>query len=143
MATNQPPPNYGFSDQQGGAPQGYPGGAPGGQPQGNGMAVAGLVLGILGLVLCWASILGWILALLGIIFGGLGMSKANKIGGKGKGMAVAGLVCGVLGLILGIALFFWALNQMKRHSRFGEAPVSEPDMRTYAERFVPAPLELS
>ncbi|MBA2541511.1 MAG: DUF4190 domain-containing protein [Deltaproteobacteria bacterium] len=141
MATNQPPPNYGFSDQPGGAPQGYPGGMPqgGGQPQGNGMAVAGLVLGILGLVLCWASILGWILALLGIIFGGLGIGKANKIGGKGKGMAIAGLVCGVLGLILGIALFFWALNQMKR-GRFGEAPSpTQPDMRSYAERYVPAP----
>ncbi len=124
MATNQPPPNYGFTDQP---PPGTPMGMPGGgmqQQQGNGMAVAGLVLGILGLVFCWVAIIGWIMALLGVIFGGVGMSKANKIGGKGKGMAVAGLACGVLGLVVGIALFFWALNKVKhdmeRWDRHGE-----------------------
>lgn len=117
MATNEPPPNYGFTNQPPpGAPMGMPGAGPmpGGQQQGNGMAVAGLVLGILGLVFCWVAVIGWILALLGVIFGGVGMSKANKIGGKGKGMAVAGLACGAIGLILGIALFFWALNQVKK-----------------------------
>ncbi len=94
------------------------------QSQGNGMAVAGLVLGILGLVFLWIPFLGWILALLGIIFGAVGNGKANKIGGKGKGMAVAGLVMGVLGLIGGIAFFLWALNEAKkaqryRYSRYG------------------------
>ena len=67
------------------------------------MAVAGLVLGILGLVLCFVAILGWILAVLGIIFGAVGIAKANKVG-RGKGMAIAGLVCGALGLIIGIAI---------------------------------------
>ena len=116
---------------------GMPGGMPGGQPQGNGMAVAGLVLGIIGLVFCWVAILGWILALLGVIFGGLGMGKANKIGGRGKGMAVAGLVCGVLGLIIGISVFFWALSHV-RHGRFGQNQV-QPDTRPAVERTVPAP----
>ena len=69
-------------------------------PQGNGMAVAGLVLGILGLVMCWI-VIGWILALLGIIFGAIGLGKAKRVG-KGKGMALAGLICGVLGIVVGI-----------------------------------------
>lgn len=86
----------------------YP--APGQPPQGNGLAVAGMVLGILGLALCWIPFLGWACALVGVILGALGMSKANKVGGKGKGMAIAGLVCGILGLLAGILIF--ALTMM-------------------------------
>jgi len=70
-----------------------------------------MVLGILGLVLCWFPFVGWIVALLGIIFGAIGNSKAGKIGGKGKGMALAGLITGVIGLIAGIAFFVWAMGQ--------------------------------
>ena len=84
------------------------------QPQGNGLAVAGLVLGIIGAVLFFVPFLGWILALLGIIFGALGNGKANKIGGKGKGMAMAGLILGIIGLIAGVAFFMWALNEAKK-----------------------------
>jgi hypothetical protein len=117
---------------------GAPMGAPEGQ-QGNGMAVAGLVLGIIGLVFCWVPFLGWILALLGIIFGGLGMGKANKIGGRGKGLAVGGLVCGVLGLVIGVALFFWALKASRGRMRFGEVQ-TQPDLRAGAELQMAAPL---
>lgn len=88
------------------------------QQQGNGLAVAGLVLGILGVVFLWIPVLGWILALLGLIFGAIGNGKANKIGGKGKGMAMAGLVLGILGLIGGIAFFLWALNEAKKAQRY-------------------------
>lgn len=99
-------PNYGFTN----SPQP---GAPPPQQQGNGMAVAGLVLGILGAVLFFVPFIGWILAILGIIFGALGNSKASKIGGKGKGMAIAGLVLGLIGLIVGVGTFVWAVNEAK------------------------------
>jgi hypothetical protein len=80
--------------------------APPYQPQpGNGLAVAGMVLGIIGLVLCWIPIAGAVCALVGVILGALGMSKAKKIGGRGKGMAIAGLVCGIVGMAIGILLF--------------------------------------
>jgi hypothetical protein len=69
--------------------------------QGNGLAVAGMVLGILGLALCWLGFIGMICALIGVILSGIGLAKSNKVG-KGKGMAIAGLVCGVLGLIAGV-----------------------------------------
>lgn len=104
------------------------------------MAVAGLVLGILALVLFFITWPSWILAILGIIFGALGISKANKIGGKGKGMAIAGLVCGVLGLLLGIVLFVLAMKASREFRRFGEAPVTQPDTQTYADRFVAPPV---
>ena len=118
MATNQPPPNYGFSNQPPpGAPMGMPGeGMP--QQQGNGMAVAGLVLGILALVLSWLTWPAWIMGILGIIFGAIGISKAGKIGGKGKGMAMAGLICAILGLIISIAWTFYIISQVSRHGHF-------------------------
>jgi RsiW-degrading membrane proteinase PrsW (M82 family) len=91
------------------------------QPQGNGMAVAALVLGILALVLFFIWFLAPIMGLLAIIFGAVGISKANKIGGKGKGMAIAGLVCGVIGMLLSIVLVVIAVGVASRHSsRFGQ-----------------------
>ena len=126
-------------------PQGQPqyGYTPG-QPQpGNGMAVTGLVLGIIGLVLCWIPFLGWLLALLGVIFGALGVSKANKIQGRGKGMAIAGLVTGVIGLLLGIVLFVLAMMAVKeterrlRYERYGEVTVPYTAPADVAQ--VPAP----
>jgi hypothetical protein len=78
-------------------------------PLGNGLAVAGLVLGIIGLVFCFVPVFGWVLAILGIIFGAVGISKANKVG-RGKGLAIAGLICGVLGLLIGVAIFIVALQ---------------------------------
>jgi hypothetical protein len=51
--------------------------------------------------LCWFLLAGGPLALLGIIFGAIGISKANQVG-QGKGLAIAGLTCGVLGLLFGV-----------------------------------------
>lgn len=49
----------------------------------NGLAIAALVLGILTFV-C----LGPIAGVLAIIFGFLGLKKANEMGGTGKGMSI-------------------------------------------------------
>lgn len=68
-----------------------------------------MVLGIIALVLCWIPFLCQILALLGIIFGALGIGRANKVG-KGKGMAIAGLVCGVVGGVLGTVIVVMAMK---------------------------------
>ena len=67
--------------------------------QGNGMAVAALVCGLVGLVL-----FGILLGLLAIIFGSIGIGTANKRGGAGKGMAIAGLILGCVDMILFIAI---------------------------------------
>ena len=95
---------------QGQFPQGqFPQGQPPAPPQGNGIAVAGLVLGIIGLVFCWVPFFGWLLDVLGVIFGAIGVGKANRVG-RGKGVAIAGLACGAIGLLLGIVLFVLALH---------------------------------
>lgn len=86
-------------------PYPYPGvyGYP--QPR-NGPGTAGLVLGIIGIVLCWALWVGWLLNLLAIIFGGVGIGRANHGQATNKNSAVAGLVLGIVGLAVGIVL--WA-----------------------------------
>jgi hypothetical protein len=84
---------------------GYGGGYGYGAPppnRSNGLAVAALVCGIVGL-LCF----GFILGPLAIIFGGVGMSRANQ-GADHKGLAVAGLVLGIVDvafLVLFIAVW--------------------------------------
>jgi multisubunit Na+/H+ antiporter MnhG subunit len=130
-------PNYGFTPGPE-APNPY---APQQQQtQGNGMAVAALVLGIIAVVLCFIVVLNWILALLAIIFGAVGISKANKIGGKGKGMATAGLVLGLVGAILGVVIVAWAMHQISKARRFDRyGTVTTPDTRTVAELTMPAP----
>lgn len=74
--------------------------------QGNTLAIAGLVLGILGVLLAFIPLLGVVAGvLLGLgaaICGGLGLSKSKEPGRGGKGMAIAGLVLGIIAIILGI-----------------------------------------
>ena len=72
---------------------------------GKGMGIAGMVLGIVALVLfCW-----WYVAIpcaiVGAILSGVALKKAQEVGKK-NGMAVAGLVCSCIAL--GIAIIFIA-----------------------------------
>jgi hypothetical protein len=74
------------------------------------MAVASMVLGIVGLVLI--PVIGPILAL---VFGYVAKASIDRSGGRegGRGMAVAGIVLGYVGLVLGvlwIAYFVWFFN---------------------------------
>ncbi len=97
-----------------GAPHPYPYPYP--PPQGgNGLAVAGMVCGIVGLVLCWIPVFGWMVAVVGIVLGAIGWSKANK-GARNKGMAVAGVACGVAGILLGVTLFLLVMRSVD-HAR--------------------------
>lgn len=67
-------------------------GAPAEKPAtpGKGLAIAGMILGIISL-LCFPAVTGT----LGIIFGAVAKSKGCK-----SGMATAGIVCGVIGIAL-------------------------------------------
>jgi len=68
-----------------------------------GFAVASLVLGIIGLVFSLTPIgigIGLICDILGIIFGGVGISKAKRGQASGKGMAMAGLICAIIGIFI-------------------------------------------
>ena len=72
----------------------------------NGMAVAALVLGIIGSVLFLTIWGGIILGVLAIVFGALGRSKASQ-GAPNRGLATAGFVLGIVAVIA--SLLFLAL----------------------------------
>jgi hypothetical protein len=69
--------------------------------------VAVLVLGITSIVFCWWGLLTLLQVVLAIVFGSVGISKANR-GAASKGLAVAGLVLGLVGLV--IYFFIWLFS---------------------------------
>jgi type II secretory pathway pseudopilin PulG len=74
-----------------------------GEPQSNKLAVVGLVLAILGILICWVPFLGSVLCLLALVLAIVGLVRANR-GRSGKGVAVTGVVLGSLGMVLSIVL---------------------------------------
>ena len=81
------------------------------QQRTSGMAIASLVCGILGII----PFMGFLLSLLAIIFGGVGISQTGRDAYlSGRGMAITGLVLGIVIPILWIILFivlgvtFWS-----------------------------------
>jgi hypothetical protein len=71
------------------------------QQPANGLAIAGLVLGVTSIVFCWAGLLALAQIVLAIVFSSVGIGNARRGAGR-RGMAVGGLACGVVG---GIAYF--------------------------------------
>ena len=65
------------------------------KPPSNTMALVSLLAGIFSFV-C----LGAIGAILALIFGFLGLSRAKQMNGNGKGMSIAGIILGILNLIV-------------------------------------------
>lgn len=74
----------------------------------SGMAVTGLVLGIIALissVVPLLNLLSFPFVLLAIIFGAIGVFQTAKGTKGGKGIAISGLVLGVLALIVTVAMY--------------------------------------
>jgi hypothetical protein len=69
----------------------------------SGMAIASLVMGIIGLVAFS------FLSILAIIFGGIAMGQINRSNGTlgGKGQATAGMVLGIIGIVIMISVWIW------------------------------------
>ena len=107
--------------------EGYPtAGYPAARPRRNGMGTTALVLGVVALtlvVLLLFSPLGAFLGLLAVLFGILGLMRANRGEADNRGQAVAGLVTGGIALLLGI--FFtisvgtWFATHVNDFRRFG------------------------
>jgi uncharacterized membrane protein len=80
----------------------------------NGVALAAVILGAIGAALSLIPILGvflcWVPAILGIIFGFVGLSNAKKLNGLRKNVALWGVILGfvpipitIIWIIVGIA----------------------------------------
>ncbi len=72
--------------------------APGTRTGSNGLAIAALVCGIVGLF-----IFEIILGVLAIIFGGIGLSRANRGAGR-RNMALAGIILGAIDVVLFVVI---------------------------------------
>jgi hypothetical protein len=69
------------------------------RPATNGLAVASLVLGITSIVFSWWGLFTLLQVVLAIVFGCVGLSRANQ-GAGGRGPAIAGLICGCVGAMI-------------------------------------------
>ncbi|MFD0477706.1 DUF4190 domain-containing protein [Nonomuraea thailandensis] len=75
------------------------------------MAVASLVLGIIGLIFCGLT------SIPGVILGHIALNRIKKTGEEGSGMAVGGLVTSYITVVIWVlcwvffgAFFLWALG---------------------------------
>jgi Domain of unknown function (DUF4190) len=121
-----PPPDQ-YQPGQYPAGQYPPGGYQAAPRRRNGMGTAALVLGVLALVLVLLLIfspLGAFLGLLAVIFGIVGIVRANRREADNRGQAVAGLVTGGLALLLGIwftiSVGVWFSTHVNDFNRFGQ-----------------------
>ena len=73
----------------------------------NGMGTAALVVGVVALVLAVLLIffpIAFVLGILAVIFGFVGIRRADRGEANNRGHALAGLVCGALALVLAISI---------------------------------------
>jgi membrane-bound ClpP family serine protease len=109
-------------------PAGYPtAGYPTTRTRRNGMGTAALVLGVVALVLVLLllfSPLGAFLGLLAVLFGILGIVRANRGEADNRGQAVAGLVTGGLALLAGVVITIsigtWFATHVNDFNKFGQ-----------------------
>jgi hypothetical protein len=90
------------------------------------MGVASLVMGILALVICWIPCLSdWaiLFAILGIIFGAVGIVKAKKTN-KGKGLSIAGLVCSIVATTV-VVLWVFVIAAAKEAANINDKELNE------------------
>ncbi|WP_432056875.1 DUF4190 domain-containing protein [Streptomyces sp. bgisy022] len=107
------------------------------QPGSNGLATTALVLGIVAVVVSFIPVLNvvvWPLAVLGIIFGAIGLSKAGKVG-KGKAAGITGLITSVAAIMMFFAmnaLFFSAVDKAGEEldKSYDSATVGDGDSKT-------------
>ena len=75
-------------------------------PKNSGKAIAGMVLGIISLLICYIPYFGIIPSIVGLILSILGRkdvtNKPQEY--KGNGMAMAGLICSILALITSLII---------------------------------------
>lgn len=93
-----PPPAYTYAPPPGfPPPPAYPVKA-----KTNGLALASMILGIVGITVGLCLIFFPVMPILAVVFGHLGLSQTRSTGAPGRGYAIAGLVTGYIGIALAI-----------------------------------------
>lgn len=92
-----PPPPMPYGDYVGGPP-----------PARNGLGIAALIVGIIGLVGSISIVGGVVLGIAAVVLGLLGRARVKRGEATNGGVALAGIVLGVLAIIAGLlAIAFW------------------------------------
>ena len=68
----------------------------------NGMALASMILGIVGITVGLCLIFFPVMPILAVVFGHLGLSQTRSTGAPGRGYAITGLATGYIGIALAI-----------------------------------------
>lgn len=101
------------------------GGYPGYQPKpGSALAIASLILGIIGLLTGWL-IFGGALGLVGVILGIVALVKVKNGTASGKGMAIGGIVTGALGMIGAVVMLILGMIGIGMLSECAEHAVQD------------------
>ena len=113
------PPPYGSYPPPPPDGRGYPQPAHGGYPApppvqvppgsvraANGLGIAALVIGIIGLVLVWSVVGGIVLGILAVIIGVLARSHCKRGQADNIGVATSGIVLGILAVLVSL-VFIW------------------------------------
>ncbi|GAA1361939.1 DUF4190 domain-containing protein [Catellatospora chokoriensis] len=83
-------------------------------PGTNGMAIASMVLGIVGVLLCCCYGIGALPGLIGAVLGHISLKQVKQTGQQGRGMAIAGIATGwsavALTAIMVVLLIIGVLN---------------------------------
>ena len=77
-------------------------------PNGKNLGIAGMILGIIAIIVSFVPCFGWwaiVLAVVGLVLSAISMTQAKKAGAS-KGMAIAGLICSILAIIIGTIWIF-------------------------------------
>ncbi|MFI9205903.1 DUF4190 domain-containing protein [Streptomyces sp. NPDC053048] len=147
----QPPPYpYPGGQPYGTGPHPYPGGpVPGWAPgwagparvPNNGLGVAGLVLGLVGVFLSPSVFLGVLFGVLAIVFGAIGRGKANTGEATNGGQALAGVILGGVALALSaLVIVILVLGHMSGDDDGDDDPGANPTYDAYlAEPPSPGP----
>ena len=81
--------------------------------QTNGLAIAGMVVGIASVVLFFLSWIATIIAIVGLILSLVGLNKAKQLGGLGRGMAIAGVITSSVGIVASIATLLIVVDKIQ------------------------------
>lgn len=67
------------------------------------MAVAGFVVGLIGLLTSWIFVLGLVVSVVGIVLSIFGRRQAVERGAS-TGLATAGLICAIIGTVIALII---------------------------------------
>lgn len=95
----------------------------------NGFGTTALVTGVVGLLVAWIPIigfLGFILGTIAVIFGAIAIFRAHKDHVTSKGLAYSGTILGVVAFVVSIIVFAAFANEVSKISQQGGSAAAPP-----------------